>query len=859
MRCVQSAWSLACLTLFLAQAHVPAAADEKPAFDFDKQIAPILQAKCDRCHGAQQKKGELDLRSRQTMLRGGNGGAAIMPHKSAESLLIEMIESGEMPPKKESPRVTAAELGLLKAWVDAGAPGPANPAVDGLVSDKDRKFWSFVRPVRAALPQVRDRDRVRQPVDAFVLRSLEDSGLSLNPEAERRTLIRRVFFDLLGLPPTAEEIAVFLADEAPDAYERLVDRALASPRFGERWARHWLDAAGYADSNGRRGDEERTWAWRYRDYVIRAFNADKPYDEFLVQQLAGDELLDWRHAETLSPEMLENLIATGFLRTARDATDLEMVDQLDDRFITLHDTVEVTVNSLLGLTIGCAKCHSHKYDPIPQADYYRLSAFFTPAYNPQNWLPGNHRDEAVEEKLRYLRQATPAEIKADDSVNLPIDAAIAELKKPLEQLKQKYLLLLRTEAIARLPAPVQAAFARPAAERTPDEQKLVAEHERNLTFSDGQAMAHPDYIKAAKPLNDAIAAANSARPPRRPLIWALWDLDPQPVETHLLLRGDILTPGPVVQPGVLSVLDDPQHPFQVQPPSPGASSSGYRTQLARWIASAQNPLTARVLVNRVWQHHFGQGLVRTVHDFGTTGERPTHPELLDWLAVDFMEHNWSLKSLHRQIVLSATYRQSARFDSEKSAVDPDNRLLWRRTPLRLEAEIIRDALLSVSGQLNSEMFGKAIPVKKAADGQFIPAASGAAGQRRSIYLLAKRSEAVTFLTTFDAPLMELDCPDRFCSTVPQQALAMLNNAFVAEMADALARQIAAHAPSDAAGIVNWTFERITGRLPSDTERGLLIEFVEAELQREGVPDTKSHALFQLAHTLLNTNEFLYVD
>jgi mono/diheme cytochrome c family protein len=836
------------------------AAEAPPgSISFDDQILPILRTACLRCHGDKQRKGELDLRTPQSMLRGGNGGAALEPHKAGKSLLIEMIESGEMPPEKEEPRVTPAQLELLKAWINAGAPGPKNPIKDSLINEADRRFWSFVRPVRAAVPPVKSADRVRTPIDAFVLQRLEAQGLGLNPDADRRVLVRRLYFDLIGLPPTAEQMSAFLNDTRADAYEQLVEELLHSPHYGERWARHWLDTVGYADSNGRRGDEERKWAWRYRDYVIRAINADKPYDQFLVQQVAGDELLDWRAASTLSPEMLENLIATGFLRTARDATDTEMVDMLDDRFMALHDTVEVTVNSLLGLTIGCAKCHSHKYDPIPQSDYYRLEAFFTPAYNPQNWIPANHRDIVPEEQLRYLKEATPTELKADDAVNQPIEKAIAELKKPLDELQARHRERLRAALLVKLPPAAQEAFAKAADARSPEEQKLVAQHEPQLKITDQKLLADADYRQAAKPLDAAIAAANAARTPKRPLIWALWDLAPVPPETRLLLRGDLLTPGPVVQPGVLSILDDPEHPCEIKPPSPDARTTGYRTQLARWIASDRNPLTARVFVNRVWQHHFGRGLVATPHDFGTTGARPTHPELLDWLAVEFMERGWSLKALHRLIVMSSVYQQSAEFDAEKSRVDLDNKLLWRKAPLRLEAEVLRDALLATSGQVNLEMYGPGIPVKKAADGQWIAGAAGAAANRRSIYLLNKRSESLTFLTTFDAPVMELDCPERFCSTVAQQSLAMLNSAFVVEQAEALAARIGAQAPADTPGAIRWTFERVLGRLPDAVELAALTEFLDAELERGGGTPGREQAFFQLAHTLLNTNEFLYID
>jgi len=850
---------LICNSVFHAGTLAVAAEPAKESVSFDEHVLPVLEKACIRCHGDKQLKGELDLRSPQAMLRGGNGGPAIKPNDADESPLIEMIKSGEMPPAKEVPRVSAAELEILTAWVNAGAVGPKQPIRDSLISDKARQFWSFKRPVKAAVPAVNAAERVRTPVDTFVLQKLESQGLTLNPDADARVLIRRLYFDLIGLPPTPAEINEFVADHSADAYERLVERLLNSPRYGERWARHWLDAVGYADSNGRRGDEVRNWAWRYRDYVIQAINSDKPYNQFIVQQIAGDELLDWRAAEKLSPEMVENLIATGFLRTSRDATDTEIVDMVDDRFATLHDTVEVTVNSLLGLTIGCARCHTHKYDPLPQSDFYRLEAFFTPAYNPKNWIPANHRGVVTEDQLRYLQEASPAELKKDEVINGPINKALEELQKPIETLKETHRQRIRAEAIAKLPVNVQQAFAKAPADRTPDEQALVEQHESHLPTSDRQVKLDPEYRKAIKPFEAAIASAKAARVPLRPLIWALWDLEPKPTETHLLIRGDLATPGPVVQPGVPLILDDPAKPFQLQPPPSNASTTGYRTQLARWIASEQNPLTARVFVNRIWQHHFGRGIVSTVHDFGTTGTPPTHPELLDWLAVDFMERGWSLKSLHRTLVLSSAYRQSAEFDEAKSRIDFDNNLLWRKAPRRVEAEVLRDALLATSGQLNGAMFGPGVPVKKAPDGQWVTAEAGIAANRRSIYLLNKRTETLTFLTTFDAPRMELDCPERYCSTIPQQSLAMLNNPFVTSQAESLAARIVAEAPADARGAAGWAFERVLGRAPDARELDVLSEYLEAELKAAADTAARKLAFFQLAHTLLNTNEFLYVD
>jgi hypothetical protein len=750
---------------------------------FQHHVRPIFAAKCVACHGGKQTKARLDLRTLESTLKGGKSGP-IVAGKIDDSLLWQRIDAAEMPPKGQ-PLLSEVERAVIRRWIEQGKfAGAAKPRQRG-ITEQDRSFWSFRKPVKAPTPAVKDAQRIRTPIDAFVLQKLQEKGLTLNPDASREKLIRRLCFDVVGLPPSPAEIDAFVGDTAPDAYEKLVDRLLASPQHGERWARHWLDVAGYADSNGRRGDEERRSSWRYRDWVIRALNADMPYDQFVREQLAGDELVDWRNAETLTPAMVDKLVATGFLRCAPDATDNEMVDERDDRFETLHDTVEIAARALLGLTVGCAKCHDHKYDPILQADFYRLEACFQPAYNPDNWLPANKRSFR-DDNLRYLPEATPKQLAAWQTRVKPIDAAIA---KVAERLKK--------------------------------------------SPKDAAVKNELDALKARRP------AA-----PRQ--LWALWDLSPEPPPTYLLKRGDFKSPGDRLRPGVLAVLDQPAQPFVFPESDRKLGTTGRRRTLAEWITRPDHPLTARVIVNRIWQHHFGKGIVRTPDDFGAEGARPTHPELLDWLAVRFVEDGWSLRKLHRLILLSSVYRQAADFDPARPAIDPTNELLWRKAPLRLEAEALRDAILAVSGALNPQQFGEPVPVKQAPDGQFMPVGSEA--NRRSIYLLNVRSESMTFLNVFDAPVMELNCPERFNSTVPLQALSLMNNPFVVAEAKGFAMRVRKFAGDDHGRQVRTAYRLALGRLPGADELAQAQHFL-----------TRPDSLTNFCQVLLATNEFLYVD
>jgi hypothetical protein len=740
----------------------PARARAAGTPQFEKDVLPVLTARCLKCHGTAKPKAGLDLRTRAGILKGGESGPALVPGEPAKSLLLEMIRKGEMPPAKEG-KLTAEEVALLKAWIDGGAPaaetGAPAEAAGRTITEEDRKFWAFQKPVRPAVPRVRSAERVRNPIDAFVLAGLEAAGLTLSPDADRATLLRRVSFDLLGLPPSPEEADAFLADARPDAYERLVDRLLASPHYGERWGRHWLDAAGYADSVG--GDNDpgqlfpREGMWRYRDYVVRALNEDRRFDRFLTEQLAGDEMDDWRSAPVFTPQMREHLIATGFLRTSVDHTTEQELNRPFERYQVLYDTIENLTTNLLGLTVACARCHDHKFDPISQVEYYRLLAVLKPVYNPEKW---------VQPQDRHLY----------DAVAIP----------------------------------------------------------RGRRFPAGK-------------------------------IQAAWEQDAA-VPTHVFRRGNLMTPGAEVQPGVFAVLTDPQSPTLIPAASAGAKSSGRRTAWARWLTRPDHPLTARVFVNRLWQHYFGEGIVATSDNLGHLGSRPTHPELLDWLATEFVRGGWGVKELHRLIVTSSVYRQSSAHRPGPAAADPGNRLLWRMRLRRLESEAVRDAILAVSGRLDRTAGGPPVPIEPRADGTVVVADKGSptARWRRSLYLFARRNYNMTLLNVFDQPVMATNCTRRVHSAVPLQSLTLLNDAVLLEEADGFAARVAAAADSQPRRI-ETAFRIAFGREPSPTETAasaaLLKKLRERYAGENLAPEqAERKALARLCHMLMCANEFLYV-
>lgn len=757
-------------------------------------VLPILQLRCTVCHGRQKQEAELDLRTRASILRGGASGPAMIPGDPANSLILRRIHAEEMPPRDRLAAASVkpmeeAEIALLTAWIadDAPetdiAPDIADGRPDPLVSVEDRDFWSFQPPRPLDVPAVSgDLDN---PVDAFILRKLKANGLSFSPEADRATLIRRATLDLTGLPPTPEEIDSFLADTEPDAWPRLVDRLLDSPRYGERWGRYWLDLAGYADSEGgQHADQIRPEAYRYRDYVIRSLNADKPYDRFLLEQIAGDELVDYRGAENITEEIYENLVATGFLRMAPDGTYAGITAFVPDRLEIIDDEIEVLSSAVMGLTVRCARCHSHKFDPIPQRDYYRLAAVFKGAFDEHDWLePTKHR---------YLTHVTSKERRAWKSRD---DRLLGEIESIRNTLAER-----QTEFAAR----------HTPASPTLDELKKL----------------EPDFAKAAEQADEAIKAIEQQRVPE-PRIRALWDRG-QPSPTYLLRRGSYLTPGRLIGPGVPSVLTDGVTPFEVEPPFAG--TTGRRLAFARWLTSPDHPLTARVMVNRIWKHHFGTGIVSTLDNFGITGARPTHPELLDWLAVRFVRSDWSIKTMHRLIMNSVAWRQSSDVTAQHRELDPDNKLLSRMPMKRMEGEVLRDSLLSISGRLDLTPFGPADEVQARDDG-LVVSVGKEDRWRRTIYVLQRRTAHLTILDNFDLPQLNPNCIERSDSIVAPQALHLLNNHRIHQLSRFFAARIRKEVGDDPAAQIRRAWLVACGRSPTKDEQQITRNAFEA-LQAE---------------------------
>lgn len=800
------------------------------------------------------------------MLTGGEGGPAIVPGKAEESLLVEMIEQKTMPPPGEE-ALEPRQVALLKNWISAGAPLKAKiePPLETSdaergISAADRQHWAFRPPVRPVIPTVHARERVRTSLDAFILSRLEAQGMTLNPDAPRAVLLRRLCFDLLGLPPTLEQLAAFESDARPDAYERLVESLLASPHFGERWGRHWLDVAGYADSDGfLEADRERREAWRYRDYVIRAQNSDKPYNEFIREQLAGDELTEWRTASAYTPDMLEKLIATGFLRTAADPTYREY-NEKPEIYKVIADVMQITGSAFLGITVQCARCHDHKSEPLSQREYYRLMAVFSPAYDPDRWISSPERGVLL---------LPPAEARPIEERNAAAQARSKALRQEYSDLvlqqRGPYLRQKVTAYPAELREALYAALLPAASQRTEAQLLLVEQHAAHLPLTDAAILESFPEAKARAARVQAALAAETALVQDIPRLRVLTEREgPLPV-TPLLRRGDFNTPGKPVEPGVPSIFSPAKYQFRVQP---GAKSSGRRTAFADWLTHPEHPTTARLQVNRIWAGHFGRGLVETVDDFGHSGRLPSHPELLDWLATEFTARHWSQKAIHRLIVTSTVYRQSSAYVAAHAARDRENVFLWAFPPRRHQGETLRDSVLAVAGHLNSEAFGPPVPVKLQPDGTVVTAGD-AAGRRRSIYLQVRRSQPVTLLELFDTPRMEVNCPRRTEALVATQSLALLNSPFMEAESQALAQRILRSATTTRARL-EFAWKLLFSRRPSVQEANAVGQFlknvgadsseaVSTEKQASAPPPADLRAWSHIALLLLNSNEFLFID
>ena len=842
---------------------------------FESDVAPILRAYCWKCHGGEGRAGGLDMRSVPLLLAGGKGGPAIVAGSPEKSPIFQRLNAGEMPPGTGL-KPSVAHLDTIRLWITTGAGAlyRGDPTETRTGAVKDRDWWSFRKPVRRTVPTVRQRDRVRTPIDAFLLRELEEKSLSFSPDADRLTLIRRVSLDLIGLPPSPREVDEFLSDRLPGAYQRLIERLLASPHYGERWGRHWLDSAGYVDTIGTDNDaaiiEPHERMWTYRDYVIRSFNHDKPYDSFLREQLAGDELVEWRSAKAFTPEIKDLLTATGFLRQAADVTYAPELNTADIRHQVLFDTVQIVGSGVLGLTMHCAQCHAHKFDPISHADYYRFAAFFTPAYDVLNW---KHSKE------RFLVDVSVGEKRAIDEFNAGIDQKIGVQAGRIAELRRAFERRLFASKVATLPevlrSDAQAALSSPPEKRT-EVQRYLAEKLGPLL------KVSPDEVERAidAPARKTIAESNrviaelnrSKRSYNK--IPALWDLGPPP-PTYLYRRGDFRTPGALVAPGVPAVLDERDHPFTLSAPEQGASTSGRRLALAKWLTRSDHPLTSRVIVNRVWQQYFGTGIVATPDNFGLSGASPSHPELLDWLATEFVANGWRFKTLHRLILQSTAYRQSSRaaplgwFETDPATVDPDNVLLWRMPLRRLESEAVRDGVLTVSGVLDRGLFGPPLPLKPQPDGRVdvdgsrVPASNSPF--RRSLYLLNRRNYHPTDLNLFDQPVVAHNCTRRDRTAVVLQSLAMLNGPFILEQSARFANRVKLAEGSDRDHQIELAYRLALCRPPDCDELATSREFLSrqaARHQAHGQQPSRSSAadaaLANLCQMLLNTNEFLYI-
>jgi len=866
-----------CLLLAIQQCPTVALGADAQAekLTYEKNILPIFRAKCIRCHAGVEPKAGLNLTMPSSLLSGGKSGAALRIRAAEFSLLYEKVTSGEMPPVGQ--KLTDEEKGLIRKWINDGADGVSNAASVGEDANvSGTEFWSFQPPKRPAIPDVKNVDGVRNPIDAFVLRSLEEKQLTLASEADRHTLLRRASFDLTGLPPTPQQIQQFVGDERPEAYEQMIERLLASPQYGERWARHWLDVAGYAESAGiLNEDRALPLAWRYRDYVINAFNSDKPYDRFLQEQIAGDELTGYWTAEAtldaLPDDVVEGIIATGYLRTAADPSrpDFKSIKNAAAQYFypTIFDTLQIVCSSTMGLTVQCARCHSHKFDPIPQTDYFRMEAILTPAYRPDDWIP---------QMNRRLSIATKQQKDAAAKHNAQVDAAVKQLKDELNALKATFTQRLFDERLAKLPEEiredVKAALAVAADKRSTVQKYLAEKFEKTLKPAGkelDEALATCDDFKTGAADLNAKVAAEEARRQTFDEVRALYDT-PGDVVTNVLLRGDPLVPGPEVKPGVISTLKTPQ-PFDWSERL-SEQTSGRRLAFARWLTQPEHPLTARVMVNRIWMHHFGRGLVSTPDDFGVSGDPPSHPKLLDWLATEFVRSGWSIKHIHRLILTSTTWRQRSRVDAAHRdaglAADPDNRLLWRQNLRRLEAEPLRDSVLAVADSLNSRMHGASQPVSRQKDGEVI-VAGGPDQNRRSVYVQILRLRPETMLQVFDQPTISINCTQRSTSTVSTQALTILNSDAMVRAATAFADRVLAEQPDSLINHAVLTafarpatpdeYAQLSSHLDELTSHYLAQRASDLRDQPDVKAACRKQALTDVCHMLLSANEFVYVD
>ena len=852
---------------------------------FAEEVLPLFQQKCHHCHGSSQQNSSLDLRTREGVLRGGLQGPALVPGEPQESRLYRRVAGLEEPSMPLDGRLSRGEIETLRRWIAEGAewdteplPGTVSsysPEREPPVTRSDSEWWSFQKPSRPPVPRVEAAGRNQNPIDAFLMKSHQENGLHPAPRADRRTLIRRAYLDLLGLLPTPDDVTAFLSDESEDAFSRLVDTLLESPRYGERWGRHWLDVARYGDSGGYEHDYDYPDGWRYRDYVIRAFNEDKPYDQFVSEQLAGDEL---------DEVTFDSLIATGFNRVMATVGYREK-DNPQYRYTYLNDMITTTSRGFMGLSVECARCHDHKFDPIPQMDYYRMMAVFFP------FVKYDHPLASAEEVAVY--KAKEAEIRKRTA---PLRQRITEITEPSKKIAWE-------KELAEYPEDIRIAVRTPEAERTPG-QKLLADQVLSIAGVRGfSELIDPEDKALIKRITEQIQEIETELEPL-PVAMGIRDGDYRfgpdgpgdevepgkgdrefynfegtflpppgkpyvPPPAHFLPTADYHNKGPEVEPGFLQVIGGVDFPT-ARLPSNGSRTSGRRRALAEWIVSKDHPLTARVMVNRIWHHHFGRGIVSTPSNFGLMGQPPSHPALLDWLATEFIRRGWSVKAVHRQIMTSEAYQMSSSHHTPgNQEKDPENVYLWRYPLRRLEAEAIRDIILAASGKLNLRMGGKPffppIPeeVRKSFNkGRWEMGGEGPEVWRRSVYSYWKRGMSYPLFDVFDLPSLQVTCERRTVTTVPTQALTLLNNEFVLQQARYFAERVVREAGRDPADPIKLAYRIALSREPTTVELDYNLSFLGRQrsyhVGSNATANPDLDAVADLCDVLLNLNEFVYI-
>ncbi|HIA61556.1 MAG TPA: DUF1553 domain-containing protein [Planctomycetaceae bacterium] len=936
---------------------------------YEQDVRPIFKTHCFQCHGESNViEGGLDLRLNRFIQKGGDNGPATIAGDHKKSLIWQRVSSGAMPP--EDNNLSPQEIRIIEQWIQLGAKNlnsePESLDNNTYFTQAELEFWAFQPIKRPTLPRINDATLARSPVDYFIQQRLQDANLSPSTSADKTTLLRRLTYDLLGLPPTLRQMNRFLANQSPDAYEQLVDELLMSPRYGERWGRHWLDVAGYADSEGYTDkDIKREWAYFYRDYVVNAFNQNKPYDQFLVEQLAGDELIQSPLSD-LQPPDVTLLQATGFLRMAPDGTGQAGVDQMVARNQMIADTINIMTTSILGLTVGCAQCHDHRYDPISQEDYYELRAILAPALDWKKWqAPSTRRislytDEDRQQKTEVESRAAVATAKRQQQVDQHLDrtlteelirvpdqvraalqtayktksdqrtdkqtalleeypaigkitsgslylysrkraARAVELNKIVDAREQTILAQVREEFLNKLPQEQRTVLI--AAQQTKPAQRTAEQNEllkvapvmlvdyATLTQFNPTAAA---TIKANRQIieicrtTDATAQLEAmqkqvdeirAEIPQEHFIRALTEPVDHAPDTVLFIRGNHDTPGDKVKPSELDIF---AQFVSTDIPLKGVAqqTTNRRLTYAQHLTNGKHPLTARVFVNSVWKHHFGRGIVDSAGDFGVLGQMPTHPELLDYLASEFMDNDWDIKRLHRLIVTSSTYRQISQRTEALDEVDPDNKLLARQSIRRLEAEAFRDAVLAVSGLLNNKMHGPGVPVMEDGvgqivlgieklDGERINKATGDLGgeeHRRSVYIEVRRTRPLAVLATFDIATNAPNCTKRASSNVATQSLLVMNSNFMVEYSQAFAAHIIKHSNDSLEDQMQLAWKTTYAELPTTENLQALLNFMDTQIEQFKSEDAKlddqaaqRKAFEVLCQTLLGSNQFLYID